>query len=731
MNQISQFKKSGQNCKILTGISLKLPFLLIILFLSGAAHQAFAVLPPVRNINITSQSSGGNIKYIISVFDDQRGQTMTTDTGFRPSSDISAPVAVDGVVTWLVDLDSSTQTADRSAFYTVYDPRFGNWRTESADIDTLTFRYTPGTLQSDNGLVSWSRNDSTGVPGGSYHVEYHFRAYNPQLGSWQQTGVSNDVQGTTLMVSDFTNRDGFAYWQRVFNNGCGQTRVTIMTLTYDVAVGWRVGDSEHFICPGQFSVNSVSHAGVNYTIAGNSNYWRGYNGDTHNWHSSFPIPMALTYASQSTGNAPLKTYFWDLSIGATAFTYNFGDGGSVSAQTAFYTYNSSANSPYTATQTAIGWGNTRTHSVTITVTTPHSISGTATNASGFKIPNASVTLGGAATRTTQTDANGNYSFTNLTGGGNYTVSISKTAYTFTPSVLSFNNLNGAQTGNFTGKLNDKPSDFDADGKTDFSAFRGNAGLWWINASSNNTTSYTSFGLASDIMTPRDYDGDGKTDIAVWRPSDGTWYMLKSTTGTLSGVQFGVNGDIPVPADYDGDDKTDQAVFRPGNQTWYVLRSSDSQFYGVGFGYGTDKPVPGDYDGDNKADIAVFRPGDTTWYILKSSDSGLIAKQFGSATDNLVPGDYDGDGKTDCAVFDPNTSYWSVSRSSDNVTVNQSWGLSTDKLAPGDFDGDGKHDFAVYRQSAGTWYVLKSSDQQWLTPVLGQSEDLPTQLSYVR
>jgi hypothetical protein len=64
-----------------------------------------------------------------------------------------------------------------------------------------------------------------------------------------------------------------------------------------------------------------------------------------------------------------------------------------------------------------------------------------------------VTLSGSQAATTTTDANGNYSFANVTVTGNYTLTPSKKNYTFTPTAQSFNNLSGAQTANFEGALN--------------------------------------------------------------------------------------------------------------------------------------------------------------------------------------------------------------------------------------------------------------------------------------
>ena len=61
-----------------------------------------------------------------------------------------------------------------------------------------------------------------------------------------------------------------------------------------------------------------------------------------------------------------------------------------------------------------------------------------------------VALSGAQSARAMTDADGNYTFTNLAAGGGYAVTPQASGYTFNPSSLSFNNLAGSQTANFTG-----------------------------------------------------------------------------------------------------------------------------------------------------------------------------------------------------------------------------------------------------------------------------------------
>ncbi len=271
------------------------------------------------------------------------------------------------------------------------------------------------------------------------------------------------------------------------------------------------------------------------------------------------------------------------------------------------------------------------------------------------------------------------------------------------------------------------TDYNGEGKSDFSVFRPSNGTWFSLGIDSNEIKSQRLGNDGDIPTPGDFDGDAITDFAVFRPSNGTWYIIRSSTNRTLTVAFGTNGDIPVANDYDGDGRTDIAVFRPSNGTWYVRRglTSQSQFYGFQFGNSTDRPVPADYDGDGKADIAVYRGG--FWYIFRSSNSSIGFQQFGVASDIPVVGDYDGDGKSDLAVY--RSGVWYILQSGTNIVRAESFGAATDRPQPADFDGDNRTDIAVFRPSGSNWYLIRSSDRQFRAVPFGMTGDIPVASLY--
>lgn len=74
---------------------------------------------------------------------------------------------------------------------------------------------------------------------------------------------------------------------------------------------------------------------------------------------------------------------------------------------------------------------------------PAAISGTISRGPGTAAANVTVTLTGAASQTATTDANGDFRFPSVPVGGPYTVTFSRSGYSFTPSQVTIPSVSGA------------------------------------------------------------------------------------------------------------------------------------------------------------------------------------------------------------------------------------------------------------------------------------------------
>jgi hypothetical protein len=102
-----------------------------------------------------------------------------------------------------------------------------------------------------------------------------------------------------------------------------------------------------------------------------------------------------------------------------------------------FTPASSSFSPLASNQLATNF--------TAASTVTYSISGQVTLGGGG-LSGITVNLSGSSTGSAQTNSSGNFTFTGLPAGGNYTVTPSSSIYTFQPTSLAYNNLSANQTG---------------------------------------------------------------------------------------------------------------------------------------------------------------------------------------------------------------------------------------------------------------------------------------------
>ena len=261
------------------------------------------------------------------VFDAARGKWIGTSSSDGPTYDLSSR---DGVVAW------SKSDLARAAFFRVYDPATGNWVSGSGTGPVVE----PQVLNA-NGVVAWSTS-----------TKANFRVYDPTRGGWR-SGEAN----LSTRTSDLTTEGGVVAWS------VNSTPTRVDYIVYDPLRGeWRGGAE---VGAGFTTGLTVQDSQVTWTTSG-GDFFRGYHGPNGAWIDGLPVALAYFAVSTDLGNAPFYVSFIDMSIGGTAWSWNFGDGTGPSFQRST-TYRYTTYGRFTATQTVNG---SSTNRIIVTDTLP-------------------------------------------------------------------------------------------------------------------------------------------------------------------------------------------------------------------------------------------------------------------------------------------------------------------------------------------------------------------------
>jgi hypothetical protein len=400
----------------------------------------------------------------------------------------------------------------------------------------------------------------------------------------------------------------------------------------------------------------------------------------------------------------------------------------------------------------------------------YKITGQVLNELGSPLTSVTVRLTGSQTRTVSTDSQGKYSFDSLLANGNYTVTPSRTFYTFDPASRSFNTLPGNQAADFLGNI----ARYSISGRIldSFGAGLSGVRVGLSGGSQSLTATTDNNGIYSFEGVPAgsDYQLHPTSNTYVFSPQTQYFYSLDRNysnvffTGSVS-ARYSVSGFTldgkgnPIPgatvsltgssslvttSDVNGFFTFDSLPagvactvtprktgfsFAPTSRTTTSLNSNVYFNFIASPRLSIADPGRIDFDGDGKTDISIFRPSVGEWWYSRSSDGAVKAGQFGNSTDVITPGDFTGDGKADWAFFRPSDGFWFILRSEDGSFFSFPFGSNGDIPMPADFDGDGKTDAAVFRPSSGTWFILQSGGGGTAIVPFGSTGDKPVAFDY--
>lgn len=280
--------------------------------------------------------------------------------------------------------------------------------------------------------------------------------------------------------------------------------------------------------------------------------------------------------------------------------------------------------------------------IDITVNPAPQINGHVTDADGNPLGGTTITLSGSEARTATTDASGNYQFTGLTIGGNYTVTPLQAGYTFNPPSQSASNLSSNTALNFTAQsivpsaLLISEFRFRGPGGTadEFVELYNNTDAPITINATDNSNGYALAALTSDAAT-----------APLFTIPNGTVIPARGHYLAANGNGYTFNSYAPQDANFvfnNNPDNSGLALFKSANPANFTLAN---RLDAVGFttNAGTSAPLYREGNG-----LAPLAPANAEYSFVRRTVEGIAQDTGNNSADFVLvstTGDVNGNGAT--------------------------------------------------------------------------------------
>ena len=206
-----------------------------------------------------------------------------------------------GIARWCEGYYLETGFYNGRVVHVLFDPARGWQLGQSSNSD-----WALNSLMEANGVVSVEAVSRA-----------YFSTYDPIKGYWASLEENEGGYYIPLLA----NKDGVvAFFVNMFDPKEVQFYIYDYTLTTPGISGWRRGS--------QYPANTADITQASVVVDGK--LWWGYDPVSQVWQSGIVTQAkAFIYANPTQGTPPLWVWFWDLSLGAQAKQWNFGDGSPV------------------------------------------------------------------------------------------------------------------------------------------------------------------------------------------------------------------------------------------------------------------------------------------------------------------------------------------------------------------------------------------------------------------
>jgi len=277
-----------------------------------------------------------------------------------------------GVVLWQVSPTGPFAEPTTEIHYATYDPSRGAWRLRMHSYaGTAVSFWSVSKLVVVNGTVAWQAN-----AGGQFatpDAEVGFTIYDPGQGIWIE-GTRRYGGGTfdSWILSGLTLADGLVARTAAFSGQSSTVASEVGFTLYDPSrASWMTNAR-------RYDGNTLDHWTVTNFVVGNQrvqwtalrslqsiNEVRGYDQRAGSWYAGPNKPLAWFQTSTLAGGAPLRVWLGDLSIGATAWKWDMGDGATNSQRSPYHVFTQAGIFTISETISGPGGGSKAAHNVTV------------------------------------------------------------------------------------------------------------------------------------------------------------------------------------------------------------------------------------------------------------------------------------------------------------------------------------------------------------------------------
>jgi len=251
------------------------------------------------------------------------------------------------MVAWWAVMGGTGSFRDSEIAYAAYDPGLGRWVKEERFFEGSTLHFQqPSSLRLNGRTVAW-KADPFGTSA-VFDRQVGYATYDAAARFWVE--AERGYNGTSLqywVTSGLVVQDGIAAWKAESSGMLSSFDVEVSFALYDpVRRGWQRGardydgrENDQWLV----SAPMINGQQVSWTTEQGGNVVterHGFDHPTRTWPSAPTSVVAALGMSLDQGAPPLGVWFCDLSLGATNWSWTFGDGSTSSARQPYHRYDS-------------------------------------------------------------------------------------------------------------------------------------------------------------------------------------------------------------------------------------------------------------------------------------------------------------------------------------------------------------------------------------------------------